>query len=170
MAPYTYSSKTGTVVEGLDELIIAFKRLDSEKTNSYVVAATKESANKILVKARSILTSSTHGYGDLARSLAVKQAKIRSAKWSRSFVDQPVFVVGPRNVLRRGTKKSRGQRDRVNYGAQVELGHRLVINGKEVGHVKARPYLRPAADNSKEEVIRLVAQAMNRALEHFKEG
>lgn len=50
------------------------------------------------------------------------------------------------------------------YGVPVELGHNIVINGRIVGAIQARPFMRPAADESKDEIIRIMTDAMNKAL------
>jgi hypothetical protein len=93
--------------------------------------------------------------------LQIKQVRLRAAKYSRIIINQPVFTVGPRYVTM-GGRKGPG----VNYGHAVELGHDLA-NRKRGVRVKARPYLRPAADQSKEQVITIVTAAMNAALEEF---
>ena len=53
------------------------------------------------------------------------------------------------------------------YGVPLELGHNIVKNGKVVGHVSAKPFLRPAADESKSDVINAMTQALNSALDKF---
>ena len=51
------------------------------------------------------------------------------------------------------------------YGVPLELGHRLIFFGKKtLKTVKERPFLRPAADESKEEVIGIMSDAMNKIL------
>lgn len=165
--PYTYSSKSGTWVkiENVEDLVIAFNRLNSDKAVSYVVAASRASAEVILAKARANLVANgstpagnPDNTGDLLRSLQIKQAKVRTAKWSRQFLDTPIFTVGP---------KYGKSANAANYGHAVELGHHLMRGKKHVGESGAKPYLRPAADGSKEEVMALVTNAMNKALEEF---
>ena len=51
------------------------------------------------------------------------------------------------------------------YGVPLELGHRIVVHGRVVGDVSPRPFLRPAADESREEVTGMLVEAMNKELE-----
>jgi len=53
------------------------------------------------------------------------------------------------------------------YGVPLELGHRLVVHGRMYGKVEPKPFLRPAADESREEVAELVTKAMDRELERL---
>ena len=53
------------------------------------------------------------------------------------------------------------------YGVPVELGHRLVRRRRKIGTVKARPFLRPAADESRALVEDLLIDAMNRELDRL---
>ena len=51
------------------------------------------------------------------------------------------------------------------YAAPVELGHGLVMFGKRTNKfVAARPFLRPAADESREQILTTVIAGMDRAL------
>ena len=56
------------------------------------------------------------------------------------------------------------------YGVPLELGHRLVYFGKKTyQHVNERPFLRPAADESKEDVADIMAAGMNKVLDEWGE-
>lgn len=56
------------------------------------------------------------------------------------------------------------------YGVPLELGHRLVYFGKKTyKKVNERPFLRPAADESKEEVANIMAAGMNKILDEWGE-
>ena len=56
------------------------------------------------------------------------------------------------------------------YGVPLELGHRLVYFGKKTyKKVNERPFLRPAADESKEEVANIMATGMNKILDEWGE-
>jgi len=146
-------------VKGLDEAIVAFQKLDSDKTNSFVVAAARDSAELILQRAKALVPVDL---GKLKAALEVKQVKMRAKKYSRIIIDQPVFTVGPKYAKMGGKKGSSGG---VNYGHLVELGHKT-IQGKPV---QSKPYLRPAADNSKQDVINLIIKSINAALDEFGE-
>lgn len=54
------------------------------------------------------------------------------------------------------------------HASRVELGHKLVRNGKTIGTVKEHPFLRPAADESKNEVDGLMINAMTDALNEME--
>lgn len=158
---YSYSKKSGSWVRvnDLDNMILAFNRIANDEKNSFVVAASKESAELILERARALLTANgSVKTGDLYRSLQIKQVKVRAAKWSRTFISQPIFTVGP--------KYGRGA-GAVNYGHAVELGHHLMRGKKHVGESGAKPFMRPAADGSKDAVVDLITAGMNKVLETF---
>ena len=53
------------------------------------------------------------------------------------------------------------------YGVPLELGHRIVVRKKKYGKVEARPFLRPAADESRPLVEDILIAAMNRALDRL---
>jgi HK97 gp10 family phage protein len=53
------------------------------------------------------------------------------------------------------------------YGVPLELGHRIVSHGKKRGKVAARPFLRPAADESRPLVEDILIAAMNRELDRL---
>ena len=53
------------------------------------------------------------------------------------------------------------------YGVPLELGHRIVIKKKKYGKVEARPFLRPAADESRPLVEDILIAAMNRELDRL---
>lgn len=134
-------SKNQTTVEGLDELISAFQKL-GEQAMPYVIQGSNEAGSEVLSKAVSKVPVDT---GNLKRKLKVIKAK-KSAKTPYKVFSKVTFSKG------------------AAYAVPLELGHNLVINGKKVGVVKERPFLRPAADESKEEVVKAIAASMNKAL------
>jgi HK97 gp10 family phage protein len=55
------------------------------------------------------------------------------------------------------------------YAAPLELGHGLVFMGRPtMKFIKARPFLRPAADESKEKVYTTITNGLNIALETLR--
>lgn len=140
-------------IKGLDETIIAFKKLTEDKANSFVVAGSERAANVILEKAKQLVSVDT---GTLKDSLEVKQVRAREDKKYSMRISQPVFTIGPKSGTYENMNLKRNRA--VRYGHIVELGTR---------EMRARPYLRPAADTSKEEVISIVVAALNRAMEEF---
>lgn len=134
-------SKNQTTVEGLDELISAFQKL-GEEAMPYVMQGSNEAGGEVLRKAVSKVPVDT---GNLKRKLKVIKAK-KSAKYPYRVFSSVTFSQG------------------AAYAVPLELGHKLVIDGKKVGVVKERPFLRPAADESKEDVVKAIAASMNKAL------
>lgn len=138
-------------VEGLDELIKAFMTLGDE-AKTYVKEASNDAGLIILNKAKSKVALDT---GLLKSKLCLRKARLSKNYPFRIF--SSVTYEG-----KRWNNDSGG-----NHAALVELGHKIVRNGNVVGTVKAQPYLRPAADESRELVIEKVANAMTEALENM---
>ena len=134
-------SKSQTTVEGLDELISAFQKLGDEAI-PYILQGSNEAGGEVLRKAVSKVPVDT---GNLKQKLKVIKAK-KSAKYPYRVFSKVTF---PKEAA---------------YAVPLELGHNLVIDGKKVGVVKERPFLRPAADESKENVVKAIAASMNKAL------
>lgn len=162
MATYGYKNVDGSwvQVDGIEEAIIALDKITDEEANAMVVAGSKDAAEVVLNKAKQYVPVDT---GALRDSLEVKQVRVRSARYSR-HLSQPVFTVGPRYVRY-------NQKGGVNYGHLVELGHGLKVHGGKwyVADVKAKPFLRPAADNSAGEVERIIMEAIDKTLKMFGE-
>lgn len=136
-------------IEGLDELIEAFVQLPEECV-MYIEEASVEPAKKILIKARENV-SKYNKYSDtgaLKKSLKVSKPSKRR-KYKYQVFSKVYFGKGGA------------------HGVPLELGHRLIINEKDVGAVKEHPFLRPAADESKDDVINAMVTAMNKALEEM---
>lgn len=138
------NSKSQTTVEGLDELISAFQKLGDEAM-PYVMQGSNKAGGGVLQKA---VVKAPVKSGNLKRKLKVVKA-VKSAKYPYRVFSKVTF--------------SRG----AAYAVPLELGHNIVVNGKKVGVVKEHPFLRPAADESKEEVVSTIADAMNKALDQM---
>lgn len=137
-------SGSQTTITGLDELIDAFMKLPEESV-VYLKEASDEAGAIVLQKAKDKVPVLT---GVTKVKLKLTKAKISSKSpykiFSKVSAGKGAAAMGP-----------------------LELGHKLVLNGKTVGVVKERPFLRPAADESKDDVVNSVAEAMNRALENM---
>jgi len=131
-------------IDGLDELIRDFTKL-GDNALPYLYDSATEATNYVLNKAREKVPVRT---GVLKKSLTARKVK-KSKKY-------------PYRVFGSVTFKPKGY-----YGVFVELGHNLKIKGNTVGTVKAKPFLRPAADESKAEVTRIIAKGLNKALEQL---
>ncbi|WP_128426287.1 HK97 gp10 family phage protein [Gudongella oleilytica] len=134
-------SKNQTTVEGLDELIAAFQKLGDDAL-PYLMQGSNEAGSEVLRKAVSKVPVDS---GNLKRKLKVIKAK-KSAKYPYRVFSKVTFPKG------------------AAYAVPLELGHNLIIDGKKVGVIKELPFLRPAADESKETVVKAIADSMNKAL------
>lgn len=139
-------SKSQTEVEGLDELIKAFMKLGEEALPK-LKDASNEAGKEVLDKALSkVLVGDT---ANLKSSVSLGKARI-SSKY-------------PYRVFSKVTYKAKKAR----YAANVELGHKIVINGNSVAIAKEKPFLRPAADESEASVIQKLSNAMGKALDEM---
>lgn len=132
-------------IEGLDELIKEFSAL-GEGAVDKLSESTTEAAELVLQRAAYKINNRT---GTLEQALkVVKPSKSRKNKYS-------IF-----------SKVSFGKDG--FYGVHLELGHRLVYYGTKTNKdVPEKPFLRPAADESKEEVADIMAKAMNKILDEW---
>jgi len=135
-------------IEGLDELCAAFAALGEGATAKLSEPATT-AAEIVLARARSKIHNIS---GDLSAGLKiVKPSKKLSASYK--VIAKVSFGKG------------------AAYGVPLELGHRLVFMGhKTLKDVPAHPFLRPAADESKQEVADIMTDAMNKILEEMGGG
>jgi len=132
-------------LEGLDDLIKDFSKLGENAYEALRPSAT-EAAEIVLERARGNIRDRT---GTLSKSLkVVKPGK----KKAQSGVIYAKVTYGKDAY----------------YAKFVELGHRLVYFGKKTyKKVNERPFLRPAADESKEDVANIMATGMNKILDEW---
>lgn len=138
-------------VEGIEELVKAFNSIASDDTIYKLAEPSARAAEVIAAKARSKINTQP-GAPDLADAIIV-----RKPGRSRGHATQ-IFA-------RVGFSQKAGDGGGGYYGAAVELGHRLISHGKEIGTVKEHPFLRPAADESREQVADILTAAMNEIIE-----
>lgn len=148
MAIYTNTGSGKAKVEGLDELLKACKNMP-DKVVPYMETASLKGAKKVLARAKAKVLPHRKT-GALLKSLKVNTPKRRNTPKYKYNVFSRVYF----------TYKGR-------HGVPLELGHRIVRNGKKIGTVKEKPFLRPAADESTEEVMTAITEALNKALEEF---
>lgn len=148
IAKYSYQGKNtkrkfeGFEIEGLDELIKAFSELGIDAVYK-LSEPSVEAANVVLERARSNINNRT---SELSRALKVTKPGRSNKKAYRIFAKV-------------------GFGKEAMYGVPLELGHRLWYFGKKTNKdVSEKPFLRPAADESKEEVADIMAKAMNKIL------
>lgn len=140
----TIYSRSQTTIKGLDELIKAFKDL-GEDALPYLKDAANEAGDHVLSKTKEKVPVDT---GNLEIKLKLTKAR-KSNKYPYRVFSKVSFSKG------------------AAYAVPLELGHKLVKNGNVVGAIKEKPFLRPAADESKDEVISSIAKGMNKALEQM---
>ncbi len=132
-------------IEGLDELIKLFNKFGDDAL-PHIKAAADNAGEIVLKKAK--------------QKVPVKEGKLRDnlkltkAKGTKS------------NPLRITAKV--GFTAKTAHGVPLELGHRLIYFGKDTGlKVEGKPFLRPAADESKNEVEQAITQAIDKALKEL---
>jgi len=133
--------------EGLDDLIKDFSKLGEDAYEALRPSAT-EGAEIVLERSKRNIRDRT---GTLSRSLKVIKPGKKKAKSG---------VIYARVTFGKDAA----------YGTPLELGHRLWFFGKKTyKHVQERPFLRPAADESKEDVASIMAAGMNKILDEWGE-
>ena len=135
----------GVSIDGLDELCEAFAQLGEDAVYK-LSGPSVDAANVVLNRARAKINDVS---GDLAAGL-----KVTKPGKSKGHAYRIIAKVG----FGKGAQ----------HGVPLELGHNLVLFGNETDkHVKERPFLRPAADESKNEVTDIMADAMNKILDEM---
>lgn len=138
-------SKSQTTVEGLDELVKAFAAL-GEEAMPKLKDAINVSGNIVLAKAKEkvpVLTGKTKA-----------GLKLTKARINKKSLYKVIATIG-------------ASKDSAPL-APLELGHKLIFMGHITDTVVApRPFLRPAADESKDEIAGIMAAAMNKILEQM---
>ena len=135
-------------IEGLDELIKATREI-ADQAMPGLDLKSREAAERVLLRAQKLAPVKT---GLLRASLKVKKMNMSKHE----------HAVGYKVTFGTGTA----------YGVPVELGHRLVFKGRHAKkaskqRVKPRPFLRPAADQLKDEVKRMLAKQMDLELKKW---
>lgn len=138
-------------IEGLDELIKAFSALGADALYK-LSEPSVEAAQIVCNRAKAKINDDT---GNLKNNIIVKKPGR-----SRNKQKYQIFA----KVTLKGSRYGSGGQ----YGVPLELGHRLYFFGKKTNtEVKERPFLRPAADESKDEVANIMAAGMNKVLDEW---
>lgn len=138
-------------IVGLDQLIKDLGRfaLDAMPAlNGASVACAQVILPKAIAKAPQGKT------GMLAKSIKLKKITLKSGAVSTQA-----------QITCKGNKTT-GESD-AWYGVQVELGHRIMRNKAQVGKAEEHPFLRPAADESKDQIVDIMIETMNKELERL---
>ena len=139
-------AKPGITVEGSEGLIRAFRQLSDATKGKTLRAATLQAAKPVRDEAR--------------RRAPFRTGRLRNAIGLRSKLLGPTRAEADIGFDRR----------RAWYGGMVELGHKLVRGKKKgtqrvVGHVPAKPYLRPALDAMAETAEKRMRDALRKGIE-----
>ena len=136
-------------IHGFKELGEDLKKYERQLQQKVVKKATREGA-KVILKA--------------ARANAPK----RIQEWEGAKYAQPAGTLKKRGIrIERATRQPRhivrdiiGFSKEAWYGRLVETGHKLVRKGKVIGHVAAKPFLRPAFDANHARAIEVMKATM----------
>lgn len=132
-------------VKGLDELVKATQKIAAEALPGMRIA-TYKAAN---VVKRNVKQRVPYNTGQLMHNIIVK--KTRAKKGAFVALD---YVTFDKSVS--------------DYAVPLELGHRIMTrDGKKTGQAEPKPYLRPGAEASKDEVAEILIDAMNAELEKW---
>ena len=141
-------------IEGLDELVEAFNKLDVN-TIYKLAPYTIEAAEIVAEKAKSKINNIPDNK-DLRTKIVVRKPGRDKKNHKRTQVFSKVTL--------------KGGKDGGQYGVPLELGHRLVYFGyKTYKHISPRPFLRPAADESADQVSEILIRGMTEILEEWGE-
>jgi hypothetical protein len=133
-------------VEGVDEILKAFNELGEDAILKLSEPSIK-AAEVVLNKAKAKINDDM---GDLKNALYVAKPGRGKSTNKRAY---QIFA-----------KVSFGKGGM--HGVPLELGHKLVSYGKKTDtHIKEKPFLIPAADESKEEVASIMEDAMKRIID-----
>jgi HK97 gp10 family phage protein len=138
-------------IEGLNELIKALEGF-TDQAMPYVKDASNEGGAVVLEKAKELVPTDTK---NLKEHLVLRKV---------STINPNKPIAFSRVTAKKGAA----------YYIPLELGHNLVSRtrkilgqGATIGFVKARPFLRPAADISKNKVVDITVNALNKALDNI---
>ena len=149
------SQQYGVEIEGLDEFIADLLSL-GEVGIRKLRPATIDAANVVATTAR------------LKAPVGVRTIKTAAKHDSKKLRDGIVVKIGS---YKRGSYKISSRVELApgaSHGIPVELGHRLYMFGrKTLRHIEGRPFLRPAADESKRAVATIMTDAINEAIEEL---
>ena len=140
--------KTRVDIDGLKELDAALKALGKPSTIRRVLRPAVMAGARIIRRRAKALVPVKHGH--LRKSIAAKVKTYRNGN--------VVGVVGPRSdyhIVRRSEVTGNIQRIRPsNYAHLVEKGHAIKFSkkGPVVGHVPARPFMKPAFEGGRAEI------------------
>ena len=145
-------------IEGLDELKRELSQFPEQLQKKALDKAVRAGSKIIVAAAR-------------------QKAPVRANEW------EGIKYPNPPGTLKKGIKAEKARRmpayfrrDIIGfspsawYGALVERGHKIVRGDKTVGHVAAKPFLRPAFDENLEKTLNAMKEALGKAIGDIKMG
>lgn len=142
-------------VEGLNALVKDLAEFGNEALPG-MAEASNEAAEVVLHRAKALVHVSSEDKRHLRDYLVVQKGRVKRIKGAGGQKKHAYYA--------KVTFKKGGE-----HAIPLELGHKLVVHGKTVGKVQAYPFLRPAADNSKQQVYQILIDEMNNQLERLRE-
>jgi len=139
-------------IEGLEQLMSDLRNV-SDEAMPILKAASDRAGRLVLARTKQLVPVDT---GNLRDELKLKLKAVKKGKPITSC-DVTFGKAGA-------------------YAVPLELGHDLLakggrrgshgrpFRGRKIGEVKPRPFLRPAADQSRDEVTAIIVDAMNEAM------
>lgn len=146
----------GISLTGDKELIRKLDRLGKKGYRRTVAKAASKAMTPVSKTAKRLAPRGATGL--LRKSIGKK------SKWYSGTL---VVIIGPRKGFKRLITSKSGKARSVNpakYAHLVELGHSIVAGGEVVGHVPARPFLRPALFQNKAKVISILRRELRAGL------
>ena len=147
----------GISLTGDKELLRKLDRLGKRGYRSTVAKAASKAMTPVSKLAKR-LARAGEGTGLLSKSIGKK------SKW---YGGTRVVIIGPRKGFKRAVTTKSGKSRFVNpakYAHLVELGHSIVAGGEVVGHVPARPFLRPALFQNRTKIIGIMRRELRAGL------
>ena len=145
-------------IQGFTELMDDLKKIPIELRTKAIAKSVRAGA-KVVVKA------------------ARQKAPVRSNEW------EGINYPNPPGTLKKGIKAEKAKRQpsyiyrdvigfspKAWYGALVERGHKIVRGDKTIGHVAAKPFLRPAFDDNQDKIFEAMREKLGEEIDKFKMG
>lgn len=124
---------------------------------------------------RKVLGKSVRAGSNVVKKDARAHAPKRVKTWEGTKYPNPSGTLKRGVIVRRATRQPRyivrdliGFDAKAWYGHLVERGHKLVRNKKVIGHVAAKPFLRPAFDNNQDKIISEMSKVFRTELDKLK--
>jgi galactose-1-phosphate uridylyltransferase len=136
--------KNDTEIIGLNELLKAIAQLPDEAMKDLTTTINQDGA----MLADKVSNAAPYGEGTAQRNIVWKKAT-NNSKYPYRIFGRVTFKQAAAHIV------------------PLELGHKLIINGKRVRAIKECPFMRTTADKEKENYLNDTIAAMNNVLERW---